>query len=241
MPERPRILLLPGLLCDAGLFAAQVAALEPHADVAVADFSHAQSIGEMADRALATVAGKFHLVGYSMGGRVALEIVRRAPGRVERMCLMDTGFAPMREAEVSGRMELVELAHRAGMAALAVSWLPAMLHPARATDAALLATLTQMVCRATPVQHERQIRALLGRPDATPVLPAIRCPTLLLVGRQDRWATVAQHEAMAAAIPGARLEVIEESGHFSPAERPEAVSAALLHFFGFDARMRPTG
>ena len=232
MTQRQRIVLLPGLLCDAFVFAAQVAALSPHAELAVADFSADDSIEAMARRALAVFPGKVALVGHSMGGRVALEAVRVAPERIERLCLMNTGFGPVREAELPGRRALVELGHREGMRALAARWLPAMLHPMRENDPALLGPLTAMVERATPAQHERQIRALTGRPDAGPVLPAIRCPTLVLVGRQDRWATLAQHEAMAAAIPGARLEVIADSGHFTPVEQPAAVSAALLRWIG---------
>jgi len=235
MTDRPRIVFLPGLLCDASVFAAQVAALSPHADVFVADFSRDDSVAGMARTALSSASGRLSLVGYSMGGRVALEAVRTAPDRVERLCLMDTGFGPSREAELPGRQALVDLANREGMAALAASWLPPMLHPAREADRTLLDPLSAMVGRASPAQHERQIRALIGRPDATPVLPTIGCPTLVMCGRQDRWATLAQHETMAAAIPGARLEVIEDSGHFAPVERPAAVSAALLRWIGVTA------
>jgi len=186
----------------------------------------------MAERALAVFPGKVALVGFSMGGRVALEAVRRAPERVERLCLMDTGCGPTRDAEVPGRMALVELAHRDGMRALAARWLPPMVHPAREADPALLGPLTAMVERATPAQHERQIKALIDRPDATAVLPTIRCPTVVMAGRQDRWATLAQHEAMVAAIAGATLEVIEDAGHFTPVEQPEAVTAVLLRWIG---------
>lgn len=232
MTYRPRIVFLPGLLCDESVFAAQIAALSAHADVSVADFSRDDSIAGMARRAISAAPGPLSLVGYSMGGRVALEAVRTAPDRVERLCLMDTGFGPAREAELPGRQALVDLANREGMAALAARWLPPMLHPAREADRTLLDPLTAMVCRASPAQHERQIRALVGRPDASSVLPTIKCPTLVLCGRQDRWATLAQHEALASAIPGARLEVIEDSGHFAPVERPAAVSAALLKWIG---------
>lgn len=238
MTSRAQIAFLPGLLCDASVFASQIAALSPHADVAVADFAAENAIAGMARKALATFDGPLSLVGYSMGGRVALEAVRMAPDRIVRLCLMDTGFAPAREAELPGRRKLVDLANSEGMQALASQWLPPMVHPARENDAALMGPLAEMVLRATPAQHARQIQALIERPDATPVLPTIRCPTLVLVGRQDRWATLAQHEALAAAIPGARLEVIEDSGHFSPVERPAAVSAALLRWIGVDVPER---
>jgi pimeloyl-ACP methyl ester carboxylesterase len=111
------------------------------------------------------------------------------------------------------------------MEALAARWLPPMLHPDRT---ALLAPLTQMVKRSTPETFENQQRALLSRPDARAVLSEIQCPTLVLCGRQDTWSSVAQHEQIAALILGSRLVVVEDCGHMSPAEQPEAVTDALI-------------
>ena len=226
----PRVIFLPGLLCDASSFTHQIAALAPLAEVVVADFSKAATIPDMAGIALELAGDDAVLIGHSMGGRAALEAVRLAPDRVAGLCLMDTGVTPGKPEEIPRRMELVELAYREGMAALAARWLPPMLHEARETDAGLIEPLTAMVLRASPEQHERQIRALIGRPDARPGLAAIRCPTLVLVGRQDRWSPLAQHQDIAAAIPGAELAIIEDAGHFAPVERPEAVSAALLRW-----------
>jgi pimeloyl-ACP methyl ester carboxylesterase len=228
---RPRIVFLPGLLCDDEVFATQTAALAPYAEVAVADFTDCASIEEMAGKALALFDGPVSLVGFSMGGRAALECLRTAPERVERLVLMDTGATPAREGEEVGRMELVDLAHREGMRALAARWLPPMVHADRETDPTLVGPITAMVERMTPAIFERQIRALLGRPDARPVLATIRCPMLVVVGRQDRWSPLEQNRALAESVPGARLAVIEEAGHFSPVERPEAVAAALVEFF----------
>lgn len=225
--RRPRLVLVPGLLCDASVFVHQVRALAGLAEVQVADVSQADSIEGMARSALSLFEGPINLVGFSMGGRAALAAVRLAPERVERLCLMDTGFAPAREGEAAARQVLLDLAEAEGMAGLARDWLPPMVHVERERDEALMGPLREMVLRADAALHERQIRALLARPDATPHLSAIRCPTLVMVGRQDRWSTLAQHEALAAAIPGARLTIIEDSGHFTPVERPEAVSAAL--------------
>lgn len=235
------VLFLPGLLCDASIFAAQRAALAGRAPAVVADFSRQDSITEMARAALALCTGPLALVGHSMGARVALEIVRLAPERVVRLCLMDTGAHPRREGEPAQRQVLVDLAFEKGMAALAERWLPRMVHEAHANDAALMGPLRAMVLRATPEQHARQIRALLDRPDARPLLAAISCPTLVMVGRQDRWSPLAQNAEIAAAIPGAALVVIEDSGHMAPVEQPEQVTRTLLGFLGLATPLAAAG
>ncbi len=232
---RPRIVFLPGLLCDAEVFAGQTAALAPHAEVAVADFTDCDSIEAMAAKALAVFDGPVSLVGFSMGGRAALEALRIAPERVERLVLMDTGATPARRGEPAGRGELAYPPHREGTRARAAGWLPPMVHPDRETDPTLVEPITAMVERMTPAIFAGQIRALLGRPDARPVLATVRCPTLVVVGRQDRWSPLAQNRELAETIPGAHLAVIEDAGHFSPAERPQAVAAAIVDFFGFAA------
>ena len=230
------VIFCPGLLCDASIWAAQVEALRPYADVAVADFSQLASLEDMARSALSLRNGPLVVIGHSMGARAALEMVRLAPGRIERLALLDTGTHPRRDGEEATRQVLVDLAYRSGMEALADRWLPPMVDEARSGDRALMEPLRAMVMRATPEQHERQIRALLGRPDAKPLLPTITCPTLVMVGRQDRWSPLAQHEEIAALIPGAELVVIENSGHMSPVEQPEAVSQALLRWLGLAGR-----
>jgi pimeloyl-ACP methyl ester carboxylesterase len=226
-----QVVLLPGLLCDASIWAAQIAALKPYAGVAVGDFSQLGSLEEMARAALALREGPLIVIGHSMGARVALEMVRAAPERISKLALLDTGVHPVREGEEAKRQILVDLAFE-GMSALADRWLPPMVHEARTQDRRLMEPLRAMVMRASPEQHQRQIRALLNRSDARPLLPTIRCPVLVMVGRQDRWSPPAQHEEIAALIPHSELVVIEDSGHMSPVEQPEQVTKALLRWLG---------
>ncbi len=225
------VLLLSGLLCDRNIWSHQIRALEKIADVIVPDFRFVNSIAAMAQIALDSAPSRFAVAGHSMGARVAIELFRMVPDRVDRIALLDTGVHPRGPHEESKRGELVELARTQGMAAMAARWLPPMLHP---NHSALLAPLTEMVERSTPEAFANQQRALLDRPEARAVLPLIKCPTLVLCGRQDAWSPVSQHEEIAAAIPHSKLVIVEDAGHMSPVEQPEAVTDALLAWFSYN-------
>jgi pimeloyl-ACP methyl ester carboxylesterase len=224
------IVLLPGLLCDGVMWAAQENALMRLAPTVIADFSRHDNITEMARSVLDRWHGSLIVAGHSMGGRVALEVVRLAPSRVRGLALADTGIHTPSEGEPARRQVLVDLAYEKGMGALADVWLPPMVDPRRKDDQDLLAPMKEMVLRASPDQHARQIRALLDRPDARPGLTNIACPTLVMVGRQDQWSPLAQHEEIASLITGARLMVIEDAGHMSLVERPEQTTRALFEW-----------
>lgn len=195
--------------------------------VAVADLSTQDSITTMAEDTLSAHPGSLSVAGHSMGARVALEMFRLAPERIQRLALLDTGVHPRKDGEESRRQELVDLAYNEGMGALAGRWLPPMVHPNRHNDTELMGTLTAMVERMTPELHERQINALLNRLDPRLLLKTIQCPTLLVVGRQDSWSPLQQHKEIQREIPHAELVVIEDAGHFAPIEQPVATTAAL--------------
>ena len=227
MPQRSTVVLLPGLLSDADIWRGPMQRLSQNHDVVCPGFLDHGSIEAMARDILIRAPERFSLAGHSMGGRVALEVAARAPERLERLALLNTGFRPARPGEAEGRSRMIRIALEEGMAALARQWLPPMLAAPRTRDAALMDRLTAMIERATPRLFQRQIGALLTRPNAHRGLNAIPCPTAVIVGRQDAWSPLAQHEEMAAQIPGAWLSVIEDCGHMSPAEQPEAVADAL--------------
>ncbi len=224
---RETVVLVPGLLCDATVWAHQQAALTSSYDVLVADITQDDAIGAMADSVLRLAPERFTLIGHSLGARVALELVRRAPARVSRLALLDTGIHPASADEPARRQVMLDLGREQGMAALARQWLPPMVHPRRLEDTAFMHGLTAMVERMSPAIHARQIRALLNRPDAAAALGDIGCPVLVGVGAQDAWSPPAQHAAIVARIPQAEYVVFPESGHMAPAEAPEAVTACL--------------
>jgi pimeloyl-ACP methyl ester carboxylesterase len=222
------LVLLPGLVCDSAVWATQQTALAPDCSLyAVSDFYGHVSLAGMADAVLRTAPPRFALAGHSMGGRVALQIMTQAPERVERLALFDTGVVPAAPDEPARRQELIDLAREEGMAALAARWLPMIVHKKRLGDADFMAALTAMIWRATPEIYADQVNALLTRPDFRPLLPGIACPVLVACGRQDVWSPLAQHEEIAAAIPQARLAVVEESGHMATVEAPESVTRLL--------------
>lgn len=225
--SKPVLYLLPGLLCDASIFATQIADLADTCEVRSLDFFGFDSIPAMAKHVLDQAPERFSVAGFSMGGRVAFEVFRQAPERIERFCAFDTGLPPLAPGELEKREAIIKLAYDEGMEGLADSWLPPMIHPSRQGDATFMKPLRDMILSVTPEIHEKQIRALIDRPDARPVLQQIHCPALFLAGRQDLWSPPELHEEMAKAVPGSRFVVIEDSGHFVSVEQPAAFTKAL--------------
>jgi pimeloyl-ACP methyl ester carboxylesterase len=228
----PHLILVPGLMCDATVWEHQVRSLGTLTTIEILDHGSLDSLDGMAQAILDRAPKRFAIAGHSMGGRAALEVIRRAPDRVAGIALMDTAYAPRPagatgEREAEQRYALLEKARSEGTRAMGAEWARPMVHPDRLLDAPLMNAMLDMIGRKTPDIFAAQIKALLERPDATPVLSAVRCPALVLCGRQDSWSVLAQHREMAAMIPDSRLAVIEECGHMSTMERPEAVTAAL--------------
>ena len=231
------LVLLPGLMCDAAVWAPQIEALASRVGCHVADYGERNSLAAMAEHVLATAPSeRFALAGHSMGGRVAFEVLRRAPGRVERLALLDTSYHPLAagdagEAERRQRLALLEIARNQGMRPMAREWALGMVHPDRHGTPVFEAVL-DMIERSSPDVFAAQIEALLGRPDATPLLGTIRCPTLLLCGREDGWSPPSRHQFMQERIAGARLVVVEHCGHMCTMEQPAAVAAARAGWLG---------
>lgn len=227
------LLLLPGLMCDADVWRDQRQVLASGHRCIVPSYGDSSSITDMAHTTLAHVPeGRLAVAGHSMGGRVALEIARLAPQRVERIALLDTGLDPLAVgaagvAERDQRYRLLQMAREVGMRAMGREWARGMVHPAR-LDTPLFERILDMIARSTPEHFAHQIEALLQRPDARPAFSALTCPVMLICGCQDDWSPLARHEAMQALLPTARLVPIEDSGHMAPMEQPDAVTAALI-------------
>jgi pimeloyl-ACP methyl ester carboxylesterase len=169
--------------------------------------------------------------GLSMGGYVAFELVRRYPDRLAGLVLCDTRAESDTEEGRRSRDELATLAEHEGAAAVAERMLPKMLAPTTvAEQPELVAEVRAMMQRAPVAGLVGALRAMRERPDSTPVLPAIRVPTLVIVGEEDQVTPPAGVERMAAAIPGARVARIPAAGHLAPLEQPIPTSSALAEF-----------
>jgi pimeloyl-ACP methyl ester carboxylesterase len=231
-----QLVLIPGLMCDHAVWQP----LFPHLDCAehnlfVAEHGTANSLAQMAELVLSSAAPRFAMAGHSMGGRVALEVMRLAPERVTHLALLDTGHTARASGEAGAaerakRIALLNIARQQSVRAMAMEWVQGMVHSDRLHDAALIESIVAMMARKTSEVFAAQIEALLHRPDATSVLRDVKIPTLIACGRQDTWANVSQHEAMHSLLPTATLQVIEDSGHMCPMERPQAMAQALNHW-----------
>ncbi|MGX9963622.1 alpha/beta fold hydrolase [Roseomonas sp. F4] len=223
------LLLLPGLLCDARLWRDQVAALPAGLDHRVADLTQDDTMSAMAARALALVpeASPIALVGLSMGGYVALEVMRQAPHRIARLALIDTSARPDTPEQARRRRGLLTLSRAGEFRGVTPRLLPQLLHPDH-LDGPLGQEVQQMAERVGREAFARQQRAILARPDSRPDLPTIRVPTLVAVGEADLLTPPELAVEMAALIPGARLHILPGCAHLSPMEDPAAVTALLL-------------
>jgi pimeloyl-ACP methyl ester carboxylesterase len=219
--------LLPGLLCDGALWRAQVEGLAGLADCRVADFTSQDSVADMAESVLEAMPERFALAGLSMGGYVAFEVLRRAPGRVTRLALLDTSARADTPEQSSRRRGLVELAQKGRFKGVPERLLPLLVHASRLGESELPAAVTAMALCIGRDAFLRQQSAIMGRPDSRADLVRIDCPTLVLCGRQDALTPLARHTEMAAGIARSRLVVVEDCGHLAPMERPAEVTAAL--------------
>jgi len=219
--------LLPGLLCDAALWRHQIAALEGLADCRVADFTSQDNVAAMAESVLAMMPQRFALAALSMGGYVAQEVMRQAPERVTRLALLDTSARPDTPEQTARRRGLIELAEKGSFKGVTPRLLPLLIHESRLDDEALTGVVLGMAERIGKDAFLRQQRAIMGRPDSRPTLVSIRCPTLVICGRQDVLAPLDCAMEIAAGITDARLVVAEDCGHLSPLERPETVNQAM--------------
>lgn len=221
------LVLLPGMMCDARIFEPQINILTRERAVMVAPVTLGERIEEIASNIIDQLPQRFALAGLSMGGIVAMEILRRVPDRITRLCLMDTNPLAETPPEAAAREPMI-VGVRAGRLdeVMREAMKPDYLAPGPGRMA-VLNTVYAMAADLGPEVFIRQQRALQRRRDQQSTLRKCKVPTLVLCGAHDRLTPVKRHSFMAELIPTARLEVIEEAGHLPPLEAPEATLRAL--------------
>lgn len=225
--ERQPLVLLPGLLNDAGLWVHQTTELSDIAEMHIPGLHRYDTIPAMAEAALAEAPPTFSLAGLSMGGYVALEIMRQSPERVERLALFDTSARADTEAQKARRRGFIEQSGTGRFKGVTPRLLPMLIHKDRLEDPIVVDGIFQMAARVGRDGFINQQTAIMGRSDSLDLLATIKCPTIVCVGRQDNLTPPPLAEEMADGILGAKLRIIEECGHLPALEQPEETTEIL--------------
>jgi pimeloyl-ACP methyl ester carboxylesterase len=229
-PDAPRglpLVFVPGLNCTAELFEPQIAQFRDRHPIIVADHASDETIADIAKRLLATAPPKFALIGLSMGGYVAMEVMRQAPQRVAKLALLDTRASQDVPGDTEIRQAAIKMAQTGRFDDIHHVLWSRIVHIRRLGDTALEGVVRRMLDKTGPARFIRQQKAIMGRPSYEASLAAIRCPTLILVGEDDALTPRFMSEDMAEAIRGAELVVVPDCGHLSTLENPAAVNEAL--------------
>lgn len=227
MTQRPFLAFACAHLTDERLYAAQLAALGERHECRVFVLREHDSLGGMAEELLANTPERFTLIGLSLGGYVAFEIIRRQLHRLERLALLDTTAAADQPARQAGRLADIAKVRDGGIEALIPELPSRWLFPAHTRRPELVALMADMARSVGARGQFNQQTAMMGRPDSHADLAKVTVPTLVMCGQQDPVTPVADHQAMAARVPGSRLAFIENCGHLSTIEQPEAVNRVL--------------
>ncbi len=227
-----RLILLPGMLCDGAFWQAQIEGLADICEPRVLSFGSLDNFDAMAEAVLAGAPERFALAGHSMGGRVALEVYRRAPHRVLKLALLATDYRghlddDARAAEAARRGAILAKIDGEGMRGFAQMWIEQVVARDNLSDATLIDAIVEMMARHSRAVCAAQTLAGLMRRHQADVLAQIRCPTLVCAGSEDTLRPVAVHRDMAARIAGSRLVVVDRAAHMVAMERPAEVTTAM--------------
>lgn len=224
------LVLLPGMMCDARLFAPQIAVLSGHRPIVIAPIGGRDTVEALATQVLSYVPPRFAMAGLSMGGIVAMEVLRQAPGRVAGLALLDTNPLAEKDEVKSRRQPQIEAVMRGQLRTVMAE----EMKPNYLTDGpnrcAILDLCMEMATDLGSEVFVNQSKALRDRPDQSATLRAFDGPALVLCGREDALCPVSRHELMHSLMPQSQLEVIEDAGHLPTLEQPQNTTAALTRW-----------
>lgn len=226
------VVLVPGLLCTPRLYLEQLPALWRFGPITVADHTRDDSMSGLARRILAQAPPRFALIGLSMGGYVAFELMRQAPDRVAKLALLDTTARPDLPEQAVQRRIQVEMARTGRFDEVPDLLFPKFVATSRHADAVLRKLVRTMAQETGDEAFVRQQTAIMHRADSRPSLSSIRCPTLVIVGEHDTLTPPDCAAEIATALTNARQVIVPECGHLSTIEQPAAVTRALVEFLG---------
>lgn len=224
------LLAVPGLTCSARLFAPQIPVLWRYGPVMIANHRQDDTMDAVARRILDNAPPRFALAGLSMGGYIAFAIMRLAPERVVRLALLDTSARADTPEQTAARQMQIAMTQAGRFAEIPEMSMPRYFHPSRLNDVSVTATVRHMAEETGPDAFIRQLKAIMSRPDSRPMLSAIHCPTLVLVGDADAATPPDLAREIAGGITGSKLVVVPDCAHLSTLEQPEAVNAALVNW-----------
>ncbi|WP_298243366.1 alpha/beta hydrolase [uncultured Bradyrhizobium sp.] len=230
MDQTTPMVLVPGLASSARIYAPVVPALWRFGPVMIANHIRDDSMADIAARLLREAPPRFALAGHSMGGYIALEIMRQAPERVIKLALINTQARPDTPEATARRRGLMERARRGELRAIREESFPELVHPSRRDDSDILKLVHAQDEDVGVEGYLRQQTAIIARVDSRPTLATITCPTLVLTGDADNTIPNAFSKEMAEGIAGARLVILEACGHLPQAEQPEATARALTEW-----------
>jgi pimeloyl-ACP methyl ester carboxylesterase len=230
LSETLPIVLVPGLLASARLYALQIPRLWLSGPVMVADHTRDDSMAAIARRILGAAPPRFALAGLSMGGYISFEIVRQAAARVVKLALLDTSARPDTPEATQARRAQMALAATGRLDEVADSQFERMVAEPRRADTGLRETNLRMAREVGVAAFARQQTAIIGRVDSRATLQEIRCPTLVLVGEKDTLTPPDRAAEIAAGIAGAKLVSVPGCGHLSTLEQPDVVTRALVEW-----------
>lgn len=232
MTDRQNLVLIPGLVCDAQVWHHQLHHLDDIALMTVPPVDQAVTMEEMARSVLETAPDHFALAGFSMGGYVALEILRQAPDRITRIALLDTSAREDTQGKSANRLAAIKACEDGSYAEVIDKMMTILLHPDRQVEP-LADFVRDMAARVGADAFARRHRAMMTRKDARDLLASADIPLRAICGRQDAMSSVEDHSEMAELAPGGRLSIIEECGHMTILERPHAASALLRDWLAY--------
>ena len=226
MSTKQPLILVPGLVCDGAVWAHQRAGLADVADCIVPDVARPDTMQAMATEVLAAAPEKFAIAGFSMGGYVALEVLRQAPHRVTRLALIDSGARADSPEQTVNRKAAIANCQAGRYAAAIENMLPVLLHPTRLTEP-LADQVRAMAGRIGSDCFVRRLLALMSRTDARDLLRTAKIPIRIICGREDQLTPLARSHEIVEITPGARLSIVEDCGHMPLLERPQAATALM--------------